>query len=671
MASALMGFGPLRADAARRLAPKKPPARQPSSDATLTQILTLENQRNTTSALVSALKNPQASIRRAAILALGRIGDPSVLGDLSEELNRRRASDKALVAFALGIMPDETALTMAIQHLAMQQDPDVLAELYVAIGRGGGEKQVALFDGALKNAAHPRVLSGVCRGLGLLWSKDSETWAVPPELIANLLLRVKQAETLAPACAFALSRFKGQATHIPPAELVATAQKTGSRESELLLLKTLARVHQPAALGLLVQKAASFVPAPLRTEALKALASHPINRTALTAAQSALAGPQSSVIYAALELLQSYGPEAKDAAPAVLVVYQTSSSPWLRGKALSAGMAADAALFRAAVLKEITDPKASVRADAARALSSHAEEGDLALVATLIADPDRRVAAATIDGLLGWPEARFTEPVRNALRAALSTKDPAVVSAVAAVVQSFKWKDFGAPLVTIYPGIEKPELFETRIAVIGALNALADSKYVPLFEGALKDPDRQVITAAVAALKSSASRDESARIPINSKPAAYPFSLPEVRTATTAHVEIKTSRGEIELRFMPDTPLTAVQFLRLVRQRFYDGLEFHRVVPGFVVQGGDPRGDGFGGPGYLVRDEVTPRSHTAGTVGWATGGKDTGGSQFFINLGPNYHLDGKYTLFAEVTRGLDVAEKLEPGDKILSARILP
>ncbi|MFN7135525.1 MAG: peptidylprolyl isomerase, partial [Myxococcales bacterium] len=105
-------------------------------------------------------------------------------------------------------------------------------------------------------------------------------------------------------------------------------------------------------------------------------------------------------------------------------------------------------------------------------------------------------------------------------------------------------------------------------------------------------------------------------------------------------------------------------FAHLVRRGFYDGLTFHRVVPAFVAQGGDPRGDGTGGPGYTIRCELNPRSYGAGTVGMALSGKDTGGSQFFIAHTPQPHLDGRYTVFGEVVDGLDVALRLVEGDRI-------
>ncbi|HEV7503172.1 MAG TPA: peptidylprolyl isomerase, partial [Vicinamibacteria bacterium] len=93
-------------------------------------------------------------------------------------------------------------------------------------------------------------------------------------------------------------------------------------------------------------------------------------------------------------------------------------------------------------------------------------------------------------------------------------------------------------------------------------------------------------------------------------------------------------------------------------------LTFHRVVPGFVIQGGDPRGDGNGGPGFALRDEFGERPYGRGVVGMALSGKDTGGSQLFITLAPAPHLDGRYTVFGWVASGMDVADKIRPGDVI-------
>ncbi|HWB42309.1 MAG TPA: peptidylprolyl isomerase, partial [Gemmatimonadales bacterium] len=127
--------------------------------------------------------------------------------------------------------------------------------------------------------------------------------------------------------------------------------------------------------------------------------------------------------------------------------------------------------------------------------------------------------------------------------------------------------------------------------------------------------------------------------------------------------------GVVELElYGPEAPLTVANFLRLADRRYFDGQRFHRVVPNFVVQAGDPRGDGWGGPGGAIRDEINERRYGPYTVGMALSGPDTGGSQWFITLSAQPHLDGGYTVFGEVTGGVPALLRVTQGDLIRSIR---
>lgn len=638
----------------------------------LARVLLAENQRLAKDGyLANAIHHPTPSVRQAAIFAVARIGDASLLGDLSGMLNRRRGTNKNDVAFALGLIPDDTAVTMAIQHLAMQQDPDVLADLYVSIGRGGSEKNVALFGNALSNVANPQVLEGVCRGLGLLWAKDSESWVVPPGIHMLLIQRAKQTDGLALNCSFALSRFKGLASHIPPGELVKLVDAVKNKDAIPFLLKILAKVESPSATAVLVQRAAPFYSPQVRIETLKSLASHPVSPAILSAIRGALTAPQNSVVFQALDAAQSFETTAGELSPGIAEVFRKTPSVWIRGKALRAGAAVEPESWKPLVLKELADGKSPIRAPAGAAFAALAQPTDTPLLSAIVQDPDTRVALDTLEVLTGKPDSFFNADFRATLKTLVEKKDPAIVAAVAGLVEKNHWKEFAAPLAAAYASLGRPDLVESKVAVLTALAALGSPDTVPIFESALKDPERLVVSAAVEGLRETARRDESGQIPLNSRVAPFPFSTGEIQEAGHVRVLMKTTRGDLTLKFAKEAPLNSVHFIRLVKKRFYDGLTFHRVVPGFVAQGGDPRADGYGGPGYLVRDEVSPRSHLRGTIGLATSGKDTGGSQFFINLAPNLHLDGRYTVFGEVTDGMDVADKLEVGDKILSARLLP
>jgi cyclophilin family peptidyl-prolyl cis-trans isomerase len=134
-------------------------------------------------------------------------------------------------------------------------------------------------------------------------------------------------------------------------------------------------------------------------------------------------------------------------------------------------------------------------------------------------------------------------------------------------------------------------------------------------------------------------------------------------------VEIVTDSGTIRLRLLAaDAPTTVESFLRLADRGYFDGQEWPRVVPNFVVQGGDPRGDTNGGPGYTLRDEINRHRYDTGTLGMALSGPDTGGSQFFITHSPQPHLDGTYAVFGEVVQGQAVTQVILPGDRIHQIR---
>jgi cyclophilin family peptidyl-prolyl cis-trans isomerase len=138
-------------------------------------------------------------------------------------------------------------------------------------------------------------------------------------------------------------------------------------------------------------------------------------------------------------------------------------------------------------------------------------------------------------------------------------------------------------------------------------------------------------------------------------------------------VLLKTNKGEILLELYEDeAPNTVANYISLVEKGFYDGLKFHRVIAGFMAQGGDPKGIGSGGPGYHIKCECVRkdhRNHDRGVISMAHAGPDTGGSQFFITFDKTPHLDGKHTVFGHVIKGMDVVDKLKQGDVIEKATV--
>lgn len=150
-----------------------------------------------------------------------------------------------------------------------------------------------------------------------------------------------------------------------------------------------------------------------------------------------------------------------------------------------------------------------------------------------------------------------------------------------------------------------------------------------------------------------------------------PEMLIDVKKAYTA--VIATAKGTIEIELQPQyAPKTVNNFVFLAREGFYDGVTFHRVIPNFMIQGGDPTGTGRGGPGYRFEDEFkgNPLRHETGSLSMANAGPNTNGSQFFITHAPQPHLNNRHTVFGKVTKGQDVVDAIRQGDAMTSVTII-
>ena len=228
-----------------------------------------------------------------------------------------------------------------------------------------------------------------------------------------------------------------------------------------------------------------------------------------------------------------------------------------------------------------------------------------------------------------------------------------------------------ARLIEAFKNLTSPGELEVKVEFMNLFVELRAEESVSVLESALHDENKVVAEAAAGALLKITGKDYKGRIKTQEKsPLFYsPDDVQLVRRYQSAVVV--TTKGKITIEFKADAaPFTVLNFILLAQKHFYDGLIFHRVVPNFVIQGGDPLATGFGGPGYAIRTETHPDAlYSAGAVGMASAGKDTEGSQFFITHCPTPHLDGRYTIFG-YTRDLDVVDRIQIGDVILGAELL-
>ncbi len=226
-------------------------------------------------------------------------------------------------------------------------------------------------------------------------------------------------------------------------------------------------------------------------------------------------------------------------------------------------------------------------------------------------------------------------------------------------------------LVLAVDGMRVPDDVETLQAALQALGVLGGPSARGAIERQFASSDRSVVESAISAWTKLTGSPPTGVTLGDATPKHMDYDWDLIRSIQARPtVEMKTDRGTVVIELLPDeAPFTALSFVRLARGGYFNGLTFHRVVPNFVVQGGDPRGDGWGGPGYALRTESTPRPYERGAVGMASAGFDTEGSQFFITHVATPHLNARYTIFARVTAGMDVVDQLQVGDTIREVKV--
>lgn len=350
-----------------------------------------------------------------------------------------------------------------------------------------------------------------------------------------------------------------------------------------------------------------------------------------------------------------------------------------------------AAAFRSAVKLPALDPNAAqawqrradwrYRAAAAQAVAGGTLADIDGVAAPLLRDADARVRNAAHGVVAVWADssAAANKPYgRAALRTALSDRDLFVRSTILGALRQRARADDASLAFQAWRTASTDPENDARLAALRVI-ATAWTNDSASFSAALRD-SLSTASASADPLERAVVRSTSPfRWPQSTGVAPKPrdWYLQQARafvatdlTGRPARAQLVTERGTVAIQFYgSDAPLTVANFTRLARSGYFNGGAFHRVVPNFVAQDGDPRGDGSGGPGYAIRDELNRRWYDRGAVGMALSGPDTGGSQYFIAHSPQPHLDGHYTVFGHVTAGYDVLDAIVQGDRILRITI--
>jgi cyclophilin family peptidyl-prolyl cis-trans isomerase/HEAT repeat protein len=344
------------------------------------------------------------------------------------------------------------------------------------------------------------------------------------------------------------------------------------------------------------------------------------------------------------------------------------SVPGIRGGALQALARVDPDTFLTALASLDADRDWTVRVAVANALGTLPSAQSLPRLTVMLQDSDQKVIPAVL-GALASSKAAGVERV---LLDRLGSQDLSVRAAAANALADLKVTTAVQPLTEAYRRAASEDSYAARAAALGALARLDPAAARPVLLEALKDRDWAVRVRALALLKEQkvTGEDEAVRPATAGRSVNDPQWQAIVAPPFSPHAFIETDKGTIELELaVIDAPQTSANFIALARKGFFSNIAIHRLVPDFVVQGGDPRGDGEGGPGYTIRDELNQLPYLRGTVGMALDWEDTGGSQFFITHSPQPHLDARYTVFGRVVAGMDVVDRLVQWDVIRNVRI--
>jgi cyclophilin family peptidyl-prolyl cis-trans isomerase len=347
-------------------------------------------------------------------------------------------------------------------------------------------------------------------------------------------------------------------------------------------------------------------------------------------------------------------------------------SPPIRAAALSSLARIDPENFMFVLSGLDTDAHWSVRAALATILGTLPPESGTPRLMAMLKDTDQRVIPAVLASLaaLKVPEAA------SILLEQLKAEDMVVRGAAASALGELTPENAAPALAQAYEFGKRDANYTARAAALGAIAKYGIDAARPVLTSALADRDWSMRLRAAMLLKSmdptAADTVDSAIRPAPTTVLQGTYDATRVTNSpVSTQAYIDTDRGTIQIEFaMNEAPLTVENFITLARKGYFNGLSVHRVVPDFVVQGGDPRGDGEGAPGYTIRDEFNQLPYLRGTVGMALDPwPDSGGSQFFITHSPQPHLDAKYTVFGRVVSGMDVVDRIQQWDVIRSVRI--
>lgn len=636
------------------------------------QILRLENRRVACDSLQNFLSSPKPEIRARAVEALGKLQDDRCRAPLLKMLNDPSPNVRLEAAFALGQLGQSSAEQNLIDALHSKEIIEVKARVVEALGKIGAERSIPVLAELMKDE------NSVLRAEAALSAGRMALRSVThPDLTAALTQRLRDpsAEVRWKA-SYSLMRI-GEGL---PLEQLRQAVDDADARVRLYAAQALANAHDPAILETLGKMIKSDPDWRVRVKAANALGKFSLRRMANYVNFSdqnphvRIALIQAIGSSALLDSL-GYSPSSREhnllkhqleQILATNTDHETNDNEKPAWTPAEIGMALisyaqllkEEAVTRIAEFANHAHPR--VRARAMQALGETGAAYAIKIFESNYVEAPVVVKIAILESI----NKLNNSPDAQIFLKALNENDQALVAIAAQGLSqdALRNRIYAQHIITAYQNLPKPVDAEAAQMIFNAMQTIGDTLAVPVLMEALNSSDIAVSKAAANALQKLTGQDYSPQRTSHPAP-QFNFSHRDIDALKGARARIKTACGNIEILFYTyDAPLTVLNFVRLAEKGFFDGLTFHRVVPNFVIQGGDPRGDSWGSPGYAIRSEFNKRPFIRGTVGMASAGKDTEGCQFFITHSEQPHLDGRYTVFGQVISGMEVVDKIQEGD---------
>jgi cyclophilin family peptidyl-prolyl cis-trans isomerase/HEAT repeat protein len=677
---------------AASLAQSQPERKDEERQGKVEQILRIQDLRTPhDSTLIHLLSDSDPLVRKRAVLACGSLQDTSVLGLLTRALTDPEPEVQHAAAFAIG----QTGTQLSIHGKELLEE-DLLSNrlaqtsagerLVEEIGKFGTSEALHQLMVRMESVSPLQHQLGVTRAIARFAIRK----VVSDDAIRFLLRFLLPPESTTWDVVYALQRMPDHPlirAHIEQIILLC-------RNKDPLVRASLATI-----LGQIREERTCFEPLlkmaefdndwRVRVNALRALSGFDIRGKdqLIGLLRRAFFDGNPHISQTAIECAGSSNADPVDSSSAsrelfsqLLVIAENRSGDFLWNLQAEASRALAKRLGARALptIRGALGARSLLNAQLYRAAGLTGAPDAFDFLAPAIGSHEPVVVCAAIEGLLDLirHERCRPEETRAAVLRSLESSDVAVVTTAASALGDslLLHEDSVEPLIARLSGLRVPDDIEAMQEIAGTLGRLHDTRAIDPLIALLKQPDRTVALAAAGSLKAITGNGYTGLISSTSEPLYTDFDFAFLRSLPPiVSMIIETSRGEIAVDLDRDAaPFTVLSFIKLATQRrLYRGRTFHRVVPNFVVQGGDPRGDGWGGPGYTLRSEFSPERFETGTLGLASAGKDTEGSQFFITHSPQPHLDGRYTIFGRVIAGQEIVDRLLVDDRILDVTMAP